>query len=489
MPPSSTPSACTAAVDARDNTGTTGTGVPIYWLNGNKVADDNADFYDGNWDDEANDKNESGNNGPNTSTTTNYPLTGCDHDGTESFSGSNSRALGGGTNNRVGRPNSSGSGNGPLSSGSAVSTTATRPMYGLSAVFTVEASASTDATLSGLALENADDDSTIALNETFATGTKSYTASVLNGVDEITVLPETTDDGATVEYLDGSDAAIADADGTKDDQQVALVVGANTIKVKVTAQDGNTNQTYTVTVTRASDGGICGRTLAVQTAILGKISGVSACADVTTAHLAAITGTLDLASKSISALAEGDFAGLTALTELNLNGNDLTGLPAGVFDTLTKLTNLDLSNNELSSLRAGVFDELTMLLSLRLGSNQLSALPDRVFEKLTALTAILDLSHNPGTDDFVPTAMAAATPATIPTTGGDVVLDAAGSGGAVGHQRQLCLGADGSVDRGDGHLRSRCRKRDDDGHRPGVADGREHADLHPHRERDRLSNP
>ena len=448
--------ACTTAVDATANTGTTGTGVPIYWLNGNKVADDNADFYDGDWDDEANDKNESGDNGPNTSTATNYPLTGCDHDGTESFSGSNSRALGGSTNNRIGRPNSSGSGNGPLSSGSAVSTTATRPMYGLSAVFTVEASASTDATLSGLALENADDDSTIALNETFATGTKSYTASVLNGVDEITVLPETTDDGATVEYLDGSDATITDSDTTKDDQQVELEVGANTIKVKVTAQDGNTNQTYTVTVTRASDGGICGRTLAVQTAILGKISGVSACADVTTAHLAAITGTLDLASKSISALAEGDFAGLTALTTLNLSSNDLTGLPAGVFDPLTalitldlllndlaslpagvfdpltKLTSLDLGNNELSSLRAGVFDELTMLLSLALGSNQLSALPDRVFEKLTLLVAILDLSNNPGTDDFVPTAMAAATPATIPTDGGDVVLDAAGSGGAWG---------------------------------------------------------
>ena len=51
---------CTAAVDARDSTATTGTGVPIYWLNGNKVADDYADFYDGSWDDEANDKNELG---------------------------------------------------------------------------------------------------------------------------------------------------------------------------------------------------------------------------------------------------------------------------------------------------------------------------------------------------------------------------------------------------------------------------------------------
>ena len=55
---------CTAAKDARDNTATTGTssdkGVPIYWLGGNKVADDYEDFYDETWDDEANDKNELG---------------------------------------------------------------------------------------------------------------------------------------------------------------------------------------------------------------------------------------------------------------------------------------------------------------------------------------------------------------------------------------------------------------------------------------------
>ena len=35
---------------ARDNTETTGTGVPIYWYRGAKVADDYADFYDASWD-------------------------------------------------------------------------------------------------------------------------------------------------------------------------------------------------------------------------------------------------------------------------------------------------------------------------------------------------------------------------------------------------------------------------------------------------------
>ena len=68
---------CTAAVDARDNTSTTYTttdkGVPIYWLNGAKAADEYEDFYDGSWDDEANDKNESGTNGHDTSQNANYP--------------------------------------------------------------------------------------------------------------------------------------------------------------------------------------------------------------------------------------------------------------------------------------------------------------------------------------------------------------------------------------------------------------------------------
>ena len=45
--------ACTADVDATANTGTVGTGEPVYWLDGAKAADDYADFYDGSWDAEA----------------------------------------------------------------------------------------------------------------------------------------------------------------------------------------------------------------------------------------------------------------------------------------------------------------------------------------------------------------------------------------------------------------------------------------------------
>ena len=84
----------TADVDARDNTYTTYTddepGVPIYWLNGNKVADDYADLYDGSWDDEANPTFRDGN-----TTSPTVIWTGSKTNGTEWIeTGSVSRALG-----------------------------------------------------------------------------------------------------------------------------------------------------------------------------------------------------------------------------------------------------------------------------------------------------------------------------------------------------------------------------------------------------------
>ncbi len=42
----------TSGISARDNTNTNGAGdgIPIYWLNGDKIADDYNDFWDGSWD-------------------------------------------------------------------------------------------------------------------------------------------------------------------------------------------------------------------------------------------------------------------------------------------------------------------------------------------------------------------------------------------------------------------------------------------------------
>ena len=113
---------------------------------------------------------------------------------------------------------------------------------------------SSDATLSALALEDASDDSTITISPVFASGTTSYTASVDNGVDEITIDPTVNESNATVEYLDSTDTEITDANSGKTGRQISLSVGANTIKVKVTAQDTTTTSAYTVVVTRALTG-------------------------------------------------------------------------------------------------------------------------------------------------------------------------------------------------------------------------------------------
>ena len=137
---------CTEDTDARDNTGTTYTstdkGVPIYWLDGARVANQYEDFYDGNWDNETNPKDESGANGPDTDLTTNYPITGCNHNGTEKFVSGNSKALGT-TSITVGVLDASNLNYGPLSSNDTAAPSANRPMYGLSPVFTVAAAAHT----------------------------------------------------------------------------------------------------------------------------------------------------------------------------------------------------------------------------------------------------------------------------------------------------------------------------------------------------------
>ena len=95
---------------------------------------------------------------------------------------------------------------------------------------------SADATLSGLTLSGVD-------FGTFSAAATEYTASVANTVAQTTVIPTTNNDGATYEIKLGG---VSDADSI-----IALSVGGNTITIEVTAEDGNTVKTYTVTVTRA----------------------------------------------------------------------------------------------------------------------------------------------------------------------------------------------------------------------------------------------
>ena len=97
--------------------------------------------------------------------------------------------------------------------------------------------ASTDATLSSLALSGVD-------IGTFAAGTKSYTANVGNAIASTQVTATANHSGASVTIADGDGST----DGTS--RTVSLDEGTNTITVTVTAEDGETTANYTVTVTR-----------------------------------------------------------------------------------------------------------------------------------------------------------------------------------------------------------------------------------------------
>jgi uncharacterized repeat protein (TIGR02543 family) len=104
---------------------------------------------------------------------------------------------------------------------------------------TVTRSGSSVATLSALALSSG------TLTPTFATGTTSYTASVANSVTSITVTPTRSEANATI-TVNGTSVTSGSPSGA-----ISLSVGLNTITVVVTAQDGATTGTYTVSVTRA----------------------------------------------------------------------------------------------------------------------------------------------------------------------------------------------------------------------------------------------
>ena len=108
---------------------------------------------------------------------------------------------------------------------------------------TLALSASPDATLSDLATNGTS-------LPGFASNDYDYAITVLNATTRITVEPTVAERGALVTFLDGDDAALADADTATDVFDMDLAVGANTVKVQVVSGDRANTLTYVVTVTR-----------------------------------------------------------------------------------------------------------------------------------------------------------------------------------------------------------------------------------------------
>ena len=228
----------------------------------------------------------------------------------------------------------------------------------------------------------------------------AFTVNYSIGADDDTA----TVDGDSDDYVGSSTGSIVIAAGAtqgiipvviNDDSDIddgareSLMVTITIPEVPSHQLGDNTSATVTITE------GVCDRTSNVRTAILGKLSDISECAQVTDSDLSGTTDTLDLSGQSITELKARDFRGLSGLQQLWLNGNSLTSLPDDVFDGLTSLTTLRLNSNSLASLPDDVFDDLAGLTTLYLNNNSLASLPEGVFGGLTTLQELY-LQSNSG---------------------------------------------------------------------------------------------
>jgi uncharacterized repeat protein (TIGR02543 family) len=125
---------------------------------------------------------------------------------------------------------------------------------------------SSDASLSGLTVVNAED-SPISLSPTFAGATTSYTASVDHQTTGIRITPTRNQANATITIngIDTWNEIFSNYSLWIPD----LAVGSNTITVVVTAQNGTTTRTYTVVVTRAAAAASSDSTLSALTVSSG----------------------------------------------------------------------------------------------------------------------------------------------------------------------------------------------------------------------------
>ena len=199
--------------------------------------------------------------------------------------------------------------------------------------------------------------------------------------------------------LGDTDAASFSINGESGQLQTNAVLDYETkasYSVTVYVSDGNSGSdiiTVDIEVTDVDETLITPvnqRTQQVQDAIVGAVPDVDNADDVTPAHLAVITR-LYLFSAEITSLKSGDFSGLTALTNLDLQSNSISDISA--LADLTALTHLNLSDNSVSDISA--LEGLTKLTGLYLENNSVSDIS--ALEGLTKLTGLY-LSENPISD-------------------------------------------------------------------------------------------
>ena len=307
-----------------------------------------------------------------------------------------------------------------------------------------------DATLSALTI------SAGILTPAFDPGTTTYTATVLSGVENVTVTPTASQSSSATITVDGTavdsgaSAAIMLTDGTTE--------GTTAIPIVVTPPDGTSSMvTYTINVTRPAmtdasaalpgtltlteadlfaataptvsvtltgtgyvdSANLMADDFAVTDTIDGTVSidGVERTSTtVATLSLAyddvdvvATDGSLTVAVLASGHTGDGTLAAgslaITASADMNIcdrteavqAGILATFTPAATDCTNVDLTTiagaLDLSGAGITALQPGDFAELAALTVLNLSGNMLATLPADVFDDLAALTG-LDLSGN-----------------------------------------------------------------------------------------------
>ena len=435
----------TRTVDARDNTCTTGTGVPIHWLNGNQAADDYADFYDDSWDD-GSPKTEGGNGIPGTI----IIFTGSNSDGTahedQYLGNSGSTAFSGVISDFY---------SGSLLALGPTGITAPQHFYGLSQVFKVslanEKARTTDiAIVSSPAVGDA-----YRLGETVEVEVTYSEAVSVRGAPLVGLSVGSATGDSENEY----EAAYARGSGTdklvfaftvpsglKDDDGIQLhsdplrLNGAGIAAVSygdpaVWNLDAEKNIGGKVDSSRALTGGICDRTLQVRDAIVAAVPAASDCSQVTEAHLARITGRFEV--RGLTSLAVGDFAGLSGLGHLRLYGSGIETLPVGLFDGLDSLIELRVET-QLTHLPKDIFRGLGKVEHMYLDGhfsppanrNRLreGGLPDGIFEPLSREVKTFWIFGSPGSDSFRPRAADAGPGGTL-SAGQTVTLGGPGNDG------------------------------------------------------------
>ncbi len=198
------------------------------------------------------------------------------------------------------------------------------------------------------------------------------------------------------------------ANGLMFDTSTGIISGAPDAAAEaatytITATNTSGTDTATVAITVNAQGAnpsvsVCDRTFVVQTVIIAKVSGKTACADITAADLAAITSLQTTSGFSPNfgdrPPRRSDFAGLTSLTSLritfNNNGSGLTTLPADLFQGLPALTFVSLMSNKLRTLPIGLFKGLSLTTSLNLINNPLVSLPTNILNEMTSYTPALN---------------------------------------------------------------------------------------------------